>query len=90
LGPYELRSFVLDSTVEPIEAVSTPPADIREAIEKETADAFGVFSKVRANGRYIPGMDELESRMKSALEDGRLAWLRRALTGYIVRKCKQM
>ena len=49
-----------------------------------------MFEKVRDAGKFVPGMVQLDARMRSALAEGRMAWLRRALTSYIVRKCKSL
>jgi len=35
-------------------------------------------------------MDAMRDRIQSAVAEGRLAWLRRAFTGYIVRKCQEV
>ena len=49
--------------------------------------ALDAIAAVREAGKFIPGMDEMALRIPEALEQGHLAWLRRALTGYIIRKC---
>ena len=88
LGPYELRSFSIERDTELVSFVALPPPEILKAIDEEAATAFDAFGKVRSSGKTIPGMDELESRMHSALKQGRLAFLRRALTSYIMRRCR--
>jgi hypothetical protein len=44
---------------------------------------------VRATGQVIPGMDEMRRDIERAIAAQRLAWLRRALNSYIVRKCRE-
>jgi hypothetical protein len=44
----------------------------------------------RAAGRVIPGMDEMGRDIEHAIAAQRLAWLRRALSSYIVRKCREI
>jgi hypothetical protein len=90
LGPYELRAFGLppDATVSGFAA--SPPADVIKALVADAENAFGTFARARTKGRRVPGMDEIEERMRSALAEGRYAWLRRALTGYIVRHCGEL
>jgi hypothetical protein len=51
---------------------------------------LGLIEKTHADGMEVPGMDAIASGMRSALEEGRLAWLRRALTGYVVLKCREL
>ena len=38
---------------------------------------------------FIPGMDEMQAGIESAMAEGRWAWLRRALASYVVRKARQ-
>lgn len=89
LGPYELRAFAmpLDKTVTGFAAV--PPPDILASLTRDTQAAFEAFERRRSGGNGIPGMDDFESRMRAALQENRLAWLRRALTSYIVRKARE-
>ena len=89
LGPYELRAFSIGPDKELTGFVAVPPPEIVKTITEETEAAFDAFAKLRSSGRMIPGMDIIESRMRSALQQGKVAFLRRALNGYIVRKCKQ-
>jgi hypothetical protein len=43
----------------------------------------------RAAGHSISGMDEMQRDIERAIAAKRLAWLRRALSSYIVRKCRE-
>ena len=38
---------------------------------------------------FIPGREELRQDIERAIAAKRLAWLRRALTSYIVRNCRE-
>ncbi|MCX5771786.1 MAG: hypothetical protein NTZ09_16160, partial [Candidatus Hydrogenedentes bacterium] len=89
LGPYELRSFGVAPEVGLSSFSATAPGDIVRALTEEAQTAFQAFEKVRSSGGFIPGMDQIEKRMRSAIEEGRFAWLRRALAGYCVRKCRE-
>ena len=90
LGPYELRSFTFAPEIEIAGFATTPPEDIVRALREEATLALAAFGKVRKAGKLVPGMDELEQRMRTALASGKLAWLRRALTSYIARRCRAL
>jgi hypothetical protein len=90
LGPYELRSFTIEAGIEITGFTVAVPAEITGALIDEGERALRTFASVRAAGKCIPGMDEMEVRLRSALADKRVAWLRRALSGYIVRQCKSL
>jgi len=87
LGPYQLRSFAVAPDAEIVEFAATPPENVAKVLAEEAECAFRAFEDARRRGLCIPGMDEFETRMRAALAEGRLAWLRRALTSYITRKC---
>ncbi|HUW62573.1 MAG TPA: family 10 glycosylhydrolase [Candidatus Bathyarchaeia archaeon] len=90
LGPYELRAFAIEPPTTEINSFSaTPPQEILAAITHDTQAAFEAFARLRAAGTYVPGMDAFEARMRDALNHQRTAWLRRALTSYIVRKAQE-
>jgi len=89
LGPYELRSFAMEPATEISGFAATPPQDIMAAITRDTQAAFDAFARVRAAGNSLPGMDAFEARIRAALNQQRTAWLRRALTSYIVRKTQE-
>jgi hypothetical protein len=90
LGPYQLRSFAASPLVEIGGFTATAPPMIVQALTEEAQKAFADFDRVNKLGKSIPGMDKMEARMRSALAEGRLAWLRRALSSYIVRKCREI
>ena len=89
LGPYELRSFAVAPEVQIAEFTATPPDNIVQNLRNEAEQALDTFSKVRAAGRSVPGMNEMEEGIRAALANGKLAWLRRALSSYAVRKCRE-
>ena len=88
LGPYELRSFAIRSEIEVGHFTATPPEKIVVELHNEAKLTLAAMTKVRAAGKSVPGMDEMEQRIRAALAAGKLAWLRRALASYIVRKCR--
>jgi hypothetical protein len=90
LGPYELRSVAAAPEVEITGFAATPPEQILVELHSEAKLALAAISKVRTAGKSVPGMDEMESRILAALVRGRLAWLRRALTSYTVRKSREL
>jgi len=59
-------------------------------MDKAHTEEIAKFAKVRAAGRYIAGLDRMEQRIRAAMADGRFAFLRRALTGYHARKCREL
>ena len=89
LGPYELRAFSLPLDVSVTGFNATVPVDIVDGLSQDAEIAFVRFAALRTDGKTIPGMDDFENRMRAALAEGRYAWLRRALTGYIVRRSGQ-
>ena len=90
LGPYEVCCFALPPETAIGGFKTTVPSQIREGLNQAAAEAFGAMKQVRDKGRFVPGMDTLEERMRSALAQGRFAFLRRALTSYVVRKCREI
>ena len=89
LGPYQLRSFAMQPATEITGFSATPPPETLAVITRDTQAAFEAFARLRAAGRSLPGMDALEARIRAALNQQRTAWLRRALTSYIVRKAQE-
>jgi hypothetical protein len=87
LGPYELRVFTVIAKSNLTGFVASPPAAIVAQLTSDAHAALRAIAETRARGYAVPGMDVLESGLTSALAEGRLAWVRRALTSYIVRKC---
>jgi hypothetical protein len=90
LGPYELRSFSMASEVKVVGFTVQPPAEIAAALKADGEKAIRELREFRASGRFILGMDEMQRGIESALENGHLAWLRKALGSYIVRKAREL
>jgi len=89
LGPYELRSFSLAPETNVGGFKATPPKDITADLEKRAREALAQIERIRAAGIKLPvGTDRMKTDITAALKEGRLAWLRRALHSYIIRKCR--
>lgn len=87
LGAYELRVLTMAHEAEIAGFTCTPPTEIIRALQAESDRALRAIAAVRQAGNVVSGMEEVAAAIPAALEAGRLAWLRRALTGYVVRKC---
>lgn len=90
LGPYELRSFAIAHHVGLAGFTPKAPADIADALLADGRQALRDLDAARAAGWLIPGMEEMRDDIERAIATQRLAWLRRALTSYIVRKCREI
>jgi hypothetical protein len=90
LGPYELRAFALDPQAQVRGFAALPPPAVVEALEAETRSALDGLDRAVAQGHFIPGAAALRQHLPRALEEGRLAWLRRALYSYPVRRCREL
>jgi hypothetical protein len=90
LGPYELRAFTIAPDIEITDFKAHPPKDIARSLAEEGEAVLHDVGRVRAAGQFIPWMDQLEQGIRSAMAEGRLAWLRRAITGYAARKCREV
>ncbi len=86
LGPYELRSFSTTPENDVRGFTTEAPEDVVAALLARADDAHRAFDAARRTGRDIPGMDLIDEGIRAAAAEGRLAWLRRALTSYAVRK----
>jgi hypothetical protein len=60
------------------------------ALLENAKGALSDIGALRDSGYFIPGMEQIEQDIKSAMAEERLAWLRRALSGYIIRKCRDL
>jgi hypothetical protein len=89
LAPYELRSFTVANDVDLAGFTVQPPPAIATALLEGARQALLDLDAAEAAGRVIPGMDEMRSEIERAIAKRRLAWLRRALTSYTVRKCHE-
>jgi hypothetical protein len=89
LAPYALRSFAVASNIGLTGFRAEPPPAIASALLADGRKALSDLDAARAAGRLIPGMDEMRRDLDRAIAEQRLAWLRRALSSYIVRKCRE-
>jgi hypothetical protein len=90
LGPYDLRAFAMSPKSTVTGFVCMTPAEIVRGLSVEADRALQAIRSVRDTGSFVPGMDEMEAGIAVALQEGRVAWLRRALRSYIVRKCEKV
>ncbi|MCC7261398.1 MAG: hypothetical protein IT369_02640 [Candidatus Latescibacteria bacterium] len=90
LGPYELRAFTFPAhTWVHTFAALAPPAII-QALQAEVQQALADLEQAEARDHFIPGAATLRQGIERALSEGRLAWLRRALYSYPMRRCRQL
>jgi hypothetical protein len=78
----------MNSEVKVVGFTVQPPAEIAAALKADGEKAIHEIKEFRASGRFILGLDEMQRGIESAISEGRLAWLRRALSGYIVSECR--
>ncbi len=90
LNPYELKSFSTSSQFTIQGFTVTAPTQIINILKKESKQTVVHFAKIKSKGKFIPGMDEIQKGIESALAEGRFSWLRHALTGYQACKCREL
>ena len=90
IGPYGLRSFSMKPDVNISTFTATAPAEIVESIYVEAAHVLESIQATAASGKYVSGMDDFADRISWLWGSGRIAWLRRAVTSYIARKCERI
>lgn len=90
LGPYELRALVFPPQVQVCSFAVLPPPAVVQALQTEAQRALADFDQLSGQDHFIPGADTLRQGIACALNEGRLAWLRRALYSYPVRRCRQL
>jgi len=90
LGPYELKSLAVEAKVGIVDFGVKIPSKIVSGLMKDAANALKAVEKVKKLGKEVPGMDRMAERINQAMKDKRYAWLRRALTGYTIRKCLEI
>jgi hypothetical protein len=90
LEPYELKSFLLkpDIVVKGFDVF--PPKEVVQALTRDAENALAEIVKIKEMRYYIAGLDEIEKGIKSALNEKRWSWLRHALTGYHICKCRSV
>jgi hypothetical protein len=89
LDAYELRSLTLSPDVAATGFRATPPGDVVAAFNADARQALADLDAAAARGLFIPGAEQVRRGIEKALAEGRLAYLRRALTSYAVRKARQ-
>ncbi len=90
LGPYELRTYALTESVGVAGFQAHPPEAIVHQLKAETDAALAAVQRLRAAGKPLPpGAETLAEGLSKAIQEGRLAWVRRALTSYGIRKSLQ-
>ncbi len=90
LGPYELRSLAMAPGTQISGFTAVAPETIRRDLLAEADGALDVLGRVCASGNALPGMAEMMENIRIARTEERLAWLRRALSGYLVRKARTL
>jgi hypothetical protein len=86
LGPYELRAFRMEPAASVESFTPHLPPEMLAELSARTEAALRAIETTRKAGHSIAGMDRMEVALRDALMQSRLAWLRRALNSYIVRK----
>ncbi len=90
LGPYELRSFAT-TPGSPISGfLAQVPPEIVSSLVADSRKALRALEEVRSSGHSLIGVDEMSQAIGQAIAQQRLAWLRRALNSYIVRKSREL
>ena len=90
LAPYELRSLMLEASAEVAGYVARIPDEMAAQLRDAAAEVIDCVSRAQAAGVDVPGSEALAREMASALTEGRFAWLRRALSSYAIRKCREL
>lgn len=89
LDAYQLRSFTLSPDIAVSGFHATPPDDVAAAIGADARKAMADLDAASARGSFIPGAVEIRRDIEKALAGGRLAYARRAVNSYAVRKARQ-
>ncbi|MBI3118137.1 MAG: family 10 glycosylhydrolase [Candidatus Hydrogenedentes bacterium] len=87
LQAYELRAFVLEPQVEIAGFTAKVPENVEHDLTTAATEFFAAIAAARARGKMATGMDSMEQFVRTALAEGRWAFVRRALSSYIGRKC---
>ena len=90
LKPYELRSFTMDAGIDINNFNLVIPTEIIQLLETQSTECLTLLERTQAMGYFIPGMEKLREKMTMAYEHQEYAWLQRALTCYIVRRCQEL
>ena len=90
LGAYDLRAFTAPPGVAVRSFAVRLPPDRAAGLFREAEAALADLCAARAAGCGVPGLDVVERGLRAALAVRRVAWLRRALNSYAVRKCRDL
>ena len=91
IGPYGLNSYALPSDVNIESFVVIPPKEIIAKLTSQAEQTLKRIEKMKRLGVTLPvGTDKMTNEIKNALQEGKYAWLRRALGSYIIRKCDEL
>jgi hypothetical protein len=91
LNPYELRSMGMDPKSEIISTIVTPPAEIVSQLSQQITKATASIEKLNKDKIELPvGTVRLLADIKVAIKEGRVAYVRRALDSYPIRKCDEL
>ena len=83
-----VRSLTLSPDTAATGFRATPPSDVLAACHADARKALANLDAAAARGLFIPGAEQIRRGIEKALAEGRLAYLRRALTSYAVRKAR--
>jgi hypothetical protein len=87
LNSYELKSFSMNPEAKVINFTVNSPSEITSALLCDANKALEQMKKLREYGYFIPGAEQMEQDIRFAIDKGCFAWLRRALTSYLIHKC---
>jgi hypothetical protein len=89
LGAYELRSMSMHPHANVAGFDVVIPETVKKQILADADQALKELEAIKAKGRWIAGMDRMSENLRQAISEERMAWLRRAVSGYIVRRARQ-
>jgi hypothetical protein len=91
LGSYELRSLGMMPETSVVDFTTEVPEEIVNELTQKAEEASSAANTLRSRNVELPvGTEELLAELKTALNEGRYAWARRAINSYPVRKVAQM
>ncbi len=91
LNPYELRSLGMDTKSQIISSIVMPPAEILSQLTQQILEAKTNIEKLNKDKIELPvGVIRLMADIKVAIKEGRVAYARRALDSYPIRKCDEL
>jgi len=85
LGPYELRSFIVEQESVPKRFRVVIPSAIRKTLLQRARQALTDFDRLDRAGRCVSGGARMKEEIRGALAEGRFAWMRHALASEVIR-----